>query len=115
MAQALPGPMAERTQSPEVRATSEAVVTQFYQEISQQAALQAIGKDGPAQPDKPPTADEVATTGDPELPTVVVEPNDATKQIRRNADENYRIFFGDESYNQQTMRSAIEVMLPEIR
>lgn len=116
----MPGPVAGRTQSPQVRAASEAVVTQFYQEISRQAALQATGKyepaqDEPAQTDKPPTANEIATNDDPELPTIVVEPNDATEQIRRNADENHRTFFGDDSYNQQTMRSAVEVMLPEIR
>ncbi len=114
MAQAMPIPEAGKTQSPQVQAASERIVSQFYQEISQQAALPTVGTDE-AVPVEPVMPVEVARSDDPGPATIVVEPDRSTAQIRWNADESYRILFGDESYNQQTIRSAIEVTLPEIR
>lgn len=122
MAQAMPASESGKTISPQLQAISEGIISAFYQDISRQAALQASDENEPMyEPDAPAAikaasaSNEVATHNDAGAVTMMIEPDTSTNQIRWNADESYRILFGDEAHNQQTMRSAIEVTLPEIR
>lgn len=88
MARSMVAGVREISISPQVEAASEEVVNHFYREIAREAA------------------------GSSEEDTVVVEPDVRTEPVLRSADQLYRTLFGDEAYNRQAMRSAIDVTLP---
>lgn len=87
--------------SPAVAGVTREIGNTFYQQLAASpAALSPL-----ASP-----ADPVTANGHED--TTVMGPSPAVEQARAIANETYRVMFGDQAYNQQTLNSAREVRLP---
>ena len=85
---------------PPVAAAMQRIVDSFYQELAASVRENPMGEDT-----KPTEADG--------LETVVIQPGPAVEQARANANEAYRVLFGDEAFNRLMMNAALEARLPK--
>ena len=81
---------------PAVAAATAQITDTFYQELQAGVSRPQAGQEAPR------------TTDD----TAIIPENFATRLARQRADEQFRALYGDEKYIQQTLNSAIEVLLP---
>lgn len=92
-----------RNLTPQQNAALQAVVDTFYQDLAASTETRLANNDL--------TGGKLVVSPEGEE-TVVVQPGPDVDKARQRANEVFRALFGDDRYNQVTMQSAMEAMLP---